>query len=75
MKAGAHETPGRDGGACVMEAAVVAAGFAYRKIERAEDSPSCFSRPLAAYAIGINDFMADHVRQRLLLPFVTRLAD
>jgi hypothetical protein len=74
LKAGAHESPGPDGGTCVTEAAVVAAGLAYRRIEKADDCPPCFSRPLAAYAIGINDFMADQVRQRLLLPFVTRLS-
>jgi hypothetical protein len=70
---GSHEFPGPDGGTCINEAAVVAAGFKYRSIGDAHDCPKCFSRPIAAYALGLNDHMPARVRQRLL-PFVMRLA-
>src|SRR5687768_2512429 len=71
---GPHKFPGPDGGTCINEAAIVAAGFKYHKVESADDCPPCFSRPIAAYAIGLNDRMPDRLRQELLLPFVTRLA-
>ena len=71
---GSHEFPGSDGGTCINEAAVVAAGFEYRAVQNAKDCPLCFSRPIAAYAIGLNDSMPDDLRQELLIPFVTRLA-
>jgi hypothetical protein len=70
---GGHEFPGPSGGTCVNEAAIVAAGFPYRKVRSAADCPPCFSRPIAAYALGLNDAMPDDVRQQLV-PFVTRLA-
>jgi len=71
---GSHDFPGPDGGTCINEAAIVAAGFKYRSVEHAADCPACFSRPIAQYAIGLNDAMPDALRQRLLLPFVMRLA-
>jgi hypothetical protein len=71
---GSHEFPGEDGGTCINEAAIVAAGFKYRKIGSADDCPACFSRPISGYCIGLNDGMPSAVRQKLLLPFVTRLA-
>ena len=71
---GSHEFPGKDGGTCINEAAIVAAGFKYRAVRSANDCPPCFSKVISAYAIGLNDRMPDDVRQKLLLPFVTRLA-
>ena len=73
LLAGSHPFPGPDGGTCVNEAAVVAAGLAYRAIRSSADCPSCFSRPVSAYALGLNDAMADDERG-LLLPFVLRLS-
>lgn len=75
LLAGSHEFPGSDGGTCINEAAIVAAGFPYRRIGSIADCPPCFSRPLAAYALSLNDGIGDsELRQRLLMPFVTRLA-
>jgi hypothetical protein len=74
LLSGSHKFPGPDGGTCLNEAAVVAAGFEYRAVQTASDCPLCFSRPIAAYAIGLNDSMPDDLRQQLLMPFVTRLA-
>jgi hypothetical protein len=71
---GSHEFPGPDGGTCLNEAAIVAAGFKYRAVKSAEDCPPCFSRVIATYAIRLNDLMPDDLRQDLLLPFVVRLA-
>jgi hypothetical protein len=71
---GSHKFPGPDGGTCINEAAVVAAGFEYRSILTAKDCPPCFSRPLAGYALLINDLLPDDLRQELLAPFVVRLA-
>src|SRR5258708_31294361 len=71
---GSHELPGADGGNCVNEAAVVAAGYPYRAIYRAKDLPASFSRPIAMFALCLNDTLGDELRQELLMPFVTRLA-
>jgi hypothetical protein len=71
---GSHGFPGPDGGTCINEAAIVAAGFKYHKVDRAEDCPPCFSRVIAGYAIRLNDRMPDDLRQELLMPFVVRLA-
>jgi hypothetical protein len=71
---GSHEFPGPDGGTCLNEAAIVAAGFKYRAVKNAEDCPPCFSRVIATYAIRLNDLMPDDLRQDLLMPFVVRLA-
>ena len=73
LKAGSHPFPGPDGGTCINEAALVAAGFEYRPISHADDMPSCFSRPICRLAMRLNDYAGDAERQ-LLLPFVTRLA-
>ena len=73
LKAGSHWFPGPDGGTCINEAALVAAGFEYRRVRTVEDMPECFSRPICRYAMHLNDVASDHERQRLL-PFVTRLA-
>ena len=65
--------PGKDGGTCINEAALVAAGFEYRPIRKPEDMPACFSRPICRLAMQLNDCSGDAHRQRLL-PFVMRLA-
>src|SRR3954454_23827654 len=73
LKAGSHPFPGKDGGTCINEAALVAAGFEYRPICRVREMPECFSRPICRFAMWLNDMASDTERQRLL-PFVTRLA-
>ncbi|ACL59983.1 hypothetical protein [Methylobacterium nodulans] len=70
---GSHAFPGPDGGTCINEAAIVAAGLPYRAIRSSADCPPCFSRPLAAYALGLNDAMPDAERPRLMA-FVLRLS-
>jgi len=74
LKKGSHDFPGPDGGTCINEAAIIAAGFQYKKVNSASDCPPCFSRPIAAYAIRLNDSMPDKIRNELLMPFVTRLS-
>ena len=73
LKVGSHPFPGKDGGTCINEAAVVAAGFEYRRVRSPEDMPECFSRPICRFAMRLNDEANDFQRQHLL-PFVTRLA-
>jgi hypothetical protein len=73
LLAGSHPFPGPDGGTCINEAAIVAAGLPYRAIRSSADCPPCFSRPIAAYALGLNDSMPDDVRPQLL-GFVLRLS-
>ena len=73
LKRGSHPFPGQDGGTCINEAALVAAGFDYRPIRSVNQMPECFSRPICALAMQLNDEADDLERQRLL-PFVTRLA-
>ncbi|MBQ0821214.1 hypothetical protein KBI52_13475 [Microvirga sp. HBU67558] len=73
LKQGSHTFPGKDGGTCINEAAVVAAGFPYRPVRSVQDMPNCFSRPICALAMQLNDEANDEERQ-LLLPYVTRLA-
>ncbi len=73
LKVGSHAFPGPDGGTCINEAALVAAGFEYKPIRTVESMPDCFSRPICRLAMMLNDRADDEERQRLL-PFVTRLA-
>jgi hypothetical protein len=71
---GSHLFPGPDGGTCVNEAAIVAAGHPYRAVRSIEDCPENFSRPAATYALFLNDLIEnDALRGRVLMPFVTRL--
>jgi hypothetical protein len=70
---GSHDFPGKDGGTCINEAAIVATGFEYRRVRTVSDMPSCFSRPICLFAILLNDEAKEVDRQRLL-PYVTRLA-
>ena len=73
LKPGSHTFPGRDGGTCINEAAIVAAGFAYQPVKSVDEMPACFSRPICRLAMRLNDEATDEQRQRLL-PFVMRLA-
>jgi hypothetical protein len=73
LKEGSHQFPGKDGGTCINEAALIAAGFEYRPVHRVEEMPRCFSRPICRLAMKLND-MADDAERQHLLPFVTRLA-
>ena len=73
LKKGSHQFPGPDGGTYINEAAVVAAGFPYRRVGAVDSMPECFSRPICRLAMMLNDQATDAERQRLL-PFVTRLA-
>lgn len=66
LKSGSHKFPGPDGGTCINEAAIVAAGFEYRSVKSHEDCPPCFSPVLAQFAIVVNDQMRDGERQRLM---------
>jgi hypothetical protein len=74
LKSGSHEFPGPSGGTCINEAAVVAAGFAYRSVGGPDDLPTCFSPVISEFALQLNDGMPDDLRQELMLPFVVRLA-
>src|SRR5215203_774713 len=73
LKSGSHMFPGPDGGTCINEAAIVAAGYKYQPVRTVNDMPKSFSRPLCGLAMSLNDMATDDQRQRLL-PFVTRLA-
>jgi hypothetical protein len=73
LQHGSHTFPGQDGGTCINEAAIVAAGFPYQPVRSVEDMPACFSRPICRLAMQLNDQANDEQRQHLL-PFVTRLA-
>jgi len=73
LKPGSHTFPGPDGGTCINEAALVAAGFPYQPVRCIEEMPACFSRPICRWAMRLNYEATDKQRQRLL-PFVTRLA-
>jgi hypothetical protein len=73
LKRGSHMFPGQDGGTCINEAAIVAADFPYQPVYAVEDMPDCFSRPICALTMQLNDEAGDEERQ-LLLPFVIRLA-
>jgi len=71
---GAHHSPASDGGMCVNEAAIIAAGLKHRAVYTAGDCPKSFSRVIARYTIALNDAMSDALRQELLMPFVMRIA-
>src|ERR687886_2803651 len=73
LKAGSHRFPGPDGGTCINEVALVAAGFEYQPIVHVGQMPRCFSRPICRLAMWLNDHATEAERQRLL-PFVARLA-
>lgn len=70
---GSHEFPGPDGGTCINEAAVIAAGMQYRKIETITDCPPCFCPALSLFALRLNDCAVTDYHRNELLEFVTRL--
>src|SRR3954451_20019983 len=72
LQPGSHPFPGKDGGTCINEAALVAAGFTYQAVKSVAEMPRCFSRPIWRLAMRLNDEATDKQRQRLLR-FVTRL--
>jgi hypothetical protein len=72
---GSHDFPGPDGGTCINEAAIVAAGFGYQRVGHARELPACFCPVIGEFSVWLNDSIVDaDLRMRLLLPFVTRLA-
>jgi hypothetical protein len=73
LQRGSHGFPGKDGGTCINEAALVACGFPYRPVRTVTDMPHDFSRPICRLALRLNDEATNAERQRLM-PFVTRLA-
>ena len=66
LKQGSHAFPGKDGSTCINEAAIVAAGFPYQPVRSVHDMPACFSRPICALAMQLNDEASDEERQQLL---------
>lgn len=52
-------------GPCVMEAAIVAAGFQHRSVGSAADMPPCFDKPLSEFLIQLNDNVSPLTRQKL----------
>src|SRR5918995_3017632 len=73
LQRGSHKFPGPDGGTCINEAAIVAAGFPYQPVRSVQDMPACFSRPICTLAMLLNDWTSNEERQQLL-PYVARLA-
>src|SRR5262245_15133591 len=70
---GSHEWPGPSGGTCIIEAAVVVAGYPYRAVRTFEDVPPDFCPVISAYALTLNDLLPDNPRQELIR-FVPRMA-
>jgi hypothetical protein len=58
LKQGSHPFPGKDGGTCINEAAIVAAGFEYRPVHSVHHMPDCFSRPICRLVMQLNDTAA-----------------
>lgn len=73
LRAGSHKFPGPDGGTCVNEAAIIAAGMKYKPVQSIKSLPPCFCPVIGGYTIRLNDHMPHAVRQALL-PFVVLLA-
>jgi hypothetical protein len=65
LKRGSHTFLGQDGGTCINEAAIVVAGFPYRPVQSVQYMPGCFSRPICALAMQLNDEAGDEERQLL----------
>lgn len=66
LENGGHSAPKANGGTCINEAALVAAGFEHKQVGSSRNLPPCFSRPLAQLGIALNDMMPDVIRQELL---------
>ena len=64
LKKGSHEFPGPNGGTCINEAAIVAAGFEYKEVSSVKDMPPCFSKVICSYALTLNDLMPDEIRNK-----------
>ena len=45
LQLGSHPFPGKEGGTCINEAAIVAAGFAYQPVRRVEDNARMLLAP------------------------------
>src|SRR5919199_874559 len=75
LKQGSHQFPGKDGGTCINEAALVAAGFDYRPIRDVREMPSCFSRPICRLAMRLNDNATDEERQLYIRSQLTEPVD
>jgi hypothetical protein len=73
LQAGSHDYPAGSG-VCATELAVLVAGFEYRPVVDPKDAPDCFSRTIVSPTMILNDAMPHNLRQKLLTPFVTRLA-
>jgi hypothetical protein len=73
LLSGSHKFPGPDGGTCINEAAIVAAGFAYRRVQGVADLPPCFCPVLGEFLIVLNDRLDEAPRQALVR-YVTRLS-
>ncbi len=72
---GSHEFPGPDGGTCVNEAAIVAAGYPYTLGAVVSTTARRRSRVRWHFRhVPERIALDDELRQDLLLPFVTRLA-
>lgn len=70
---GSHKFPGPDGGTCINEAAIVAAGLEYRRVNSFKQLPPCFSPILGEWLIIANDKSSDTERQQLM-KFVNKLS-
>lgn len=73
LLAGSHDFPGPDGGTCINEAAIVAAGLPYRKVTSARDLPPCFCPVIGGALIGLNDSIIGNRTRQLLMRFVLQL--
>lgn len=74
LKHGSHDFPGPDGGTCVNEAAIVAAGFAYREVTGIRDLPESFCPVISQFALTMNDAMPEGESLNRLRPFAARLS-
>jgi hypothetical protein len=75
LAVGTHDEPTPNGEACLVETSVVAAGFSYRPISYSGTWPRCYSNVIATVASVTHDGISDDdLRERLMRPFITRLA-
>jgi len=62
LKQGSHTFPSQEGGTSINEAAIGAVRFLYRPVRSVQDMPSCFSGPIYALAMQLNDEAPDEER-------------
>jgi hypothetical protein len=74
LDGGSHRKLRKAKRVCVLEASIVAAGFEYREVLSADDCPPGFSTIFASDAMLLNEIMPPRLRQKLLTPFITKLA-